>query len=113
MKLALADIPRPFLAEPRIVASTADGAWQDFADLLDASGIAAAPHAGDLPQTLSFLSHLPSASRARLERGLAARGSGAAPPPALRRPSGPEAWMLLTEGSIALSRSNDQRPAKM
>lgn len=113
MKLALADIPRPFLAEPRIVASVADGAWQDFADMLDASGIADAPAAGDLPQTLSFLSHLPSASRARLDRVLAAHGKGAAPLSALRSPVGPDAKMLLTEGSLALSRSNDQRPAKM
>jgi 2-keto-4-pentenoate hydratase/2-oxohepta-3-ene-1,7-dioic acid hydratase in catechol pathway len=112
MKLALAEIPRPFLAEPRIVASAADGAWQDFADLLDACGIADAPDAGDLPQALAFLSQLAPGSRGRIERALAARANGAAQP-ALCKPVGPDAKLLLTEGSLALSRSNDQRPAKM
>ena len=112
MKLALADVPSPLLAKRRVLACGTNGAWHDFAAVLDESGIPDRPDAADLPRALAFLSGLAAGSRRRLERRLDARADGE-PAPAMRAPVDPDAKLLLTEGSIALSRSNDQRPAEM
>jgi 2-keto-4-pentenoate hydratase/2-oxohepta-3-ene-1,7-dioic acid hydratase in catechol pathway len=111
MRVALADLPSPFLAETRVVACGANGAWHELGAALGAVGIADAPAACDLPQALAFLSGLPAASRRKVERALDRAADGIAP--SLRKPLAPLSKVLLTEGSIALSRSNDQRPAKM
>jgi len=112
MRLAVADLPSPVLAEPRIIASGTDGAWHDFFAVLRGAGIAAAPDIEDLPHALTFLSALPSASRRRVERALDEDENGIVAP-RLLKPLAPDSKILLTEGSLALSRSNDQRPAKM
>lgn len=113
MRLALADIPSPFLAATRVVACGTNGAWHDLHAALGAAGIAGAPASCGLPQALAFLAGLAAPSRRRIERALDARRPDAAPAPALRAPVAPDAKLLLTEGSLALSRSNDQRPAGM
>lgn len=112
MKLSLADVPSPLLAERRVLACGTNGAWHDFATVLDESGIAGRPGGDDLPHALAFLSGLASGGRHRIEAALDARADGHHAP-ALRAPVDPDAKLLLTEGSIALSRSNDQRPAEM
>jgi 2-keto-4-pentenoate hydratase/2-oxohepta-3-ene-1,7-dioic acid hydratase in catechol pathway len=112
MKLALADVPSPLLAERRVLACGSNGAWHDFADALDDAGIAVRGGGRCLPQALALLAKLPAATRRRIERLLDARADGHAAP-AFRAPIDDDAKLLLTEGSIALSRSNDQRPAEM
>ncbi len=104
MRLALAHLPSPFLAAPRVVASGANGAWHECAKLL--------PAARDLAQALAALSLLTGAGRQRLERALDGMADGIAAPPLLK-PLEPLGKILLTEGSVALARSNDQRPAQM
>lgn len=112
MRLAVADIPSPFLLEERVIAAGANGAWHDFAGALRAAGIAGAPDPCGLPEALAFLARLPQASRRRVEHALDAAAKAVAGA-GLRKPLAPLSKILLTEGSIALSRSNDQRPAKM
>jgi 2-keto-4-pentenoate hydratase/2-oxohepta-3-ene-1,7-dioic acid hydratase in catechol pathway len=112
MRVAVAEIPSPFLAESRILASGSNGAWHDLAAVLSAAGVARAPGECDLPQALAFLADMPSVTRRRVERALDEHHDGVARP-ILRKPLAPDSKILLTEGSIALSRSNDQRPAKM
>ncbi|MGH7088559.1 MAG: fumarylacetoacetate hydrolase family protein, partial [Stellaceae bacterium] len=112
MRLALADIPSPFLAEERVIAAGSDGAWHDFAVVLHRSGIVGAPDPCTLPASLAFLAHLPRASRRRIAQALDAADDpilGAT----LKKPLAPLSKILLTEGSTALARSNDQRPASM
>src|SRR5579875_3193550 len=106
MRLALAEIPSPFLLEERVVAAGANGAWHDFAQALRATGIANAPEACALPDALSFLARLPAASRRRIEQTLD-RGRDALVGAELKKPLAPLSKILLTEGSIALARSND------
>lgn len=112
MRLALADIPSPFLAEERVIAAGANGAWHDFAAVLGAIGISGAPKPCDLPHALAFLARLPAASRRRIEHALDTLDDPVVGV-AFKRPLAPLSKILLTEGSIALSRSNDQRPAGM
>jgi 2-keto-4-pentenoate hydratase/2-oxohepta-3-ene-1,7-dioic acid hydratase in catechol pathway len=112
MRLALAEIPFPFLAEERVVAQGSNGAWHDFSSALREAGIAGAPADCDLPQALAFVSRLSAASRGRIEHALD-RSADAVIGPTLKKPLAPLSKILLTEGSIALARSNDQRPAKM
>ena len=112
MRVAVADLPSPVLAEPRVIASGSNGAWHDFFTVLRGAGIPEPPGTQDLPQALSLLSALPAASRHRIERALDEH-DGAIAAPRLLKPLAPDAKILLTEGSLALSRSNDQRPAKM
>lgn len=104
MRLALAHLPSPFLASPRVIASGANGRWHDGAALL--------PGAQDLPGALAAIAALNTAGRQRLARALDAMADGIATPP-LMKPLDPDGKILLTEGSVALARSNDQRPAKM
>ena len=40
MRLAIANIPRPFLLEPRVVAQNGAGTWHDLQDLLGETGLA-------------------------------------------------------------------------
>jgi 2-keto-4-pentenoate hydratase/2-oxohepta-3-ene-1,7-dioic acid hydratase in catechol pathway len=111
MKLALAEVPAPFLLEPRVMAQGADGSgWMTFADALAASGIVDGPPSGDIVTALAFVNGLKPAAIKKVERSLAAAPAGA--PPRLLRPIGPDRKLLLTEGRVALSRSNDQKPAK-
>jgi 2-keto-4-pentenoate hydratase/2-oxohepta-3-ene-1,7-dioic acid hydratase in catechol pathway len=113
MRLALADVPSPFLAEERVIAQGPNGTWHDFAAALRQAGIAGAPtDSCDLPHALSFLAAEPAATRRRIERALDA-DRDALVGPMLKKPLQPLSKILLTEGSIALSRSNDQRPANM
>jgi len=104
VKLALAHLPSPFLASPRVVASGANGHWHECAALLT--------RAQDLPSALAAISALTAAGRQRLARALDGMTDGIDAPPLLK-PLDPDGKILLTEGSVALARSNDQRPAKM
>jgi 2-keto-4-pentenoate hydratase/2-oxohepta-3-ene-1,7-dioic acid hydratase in catechol pathway len=112
MKIALAALPSPVLAETRVVAQSASGHWHDLARVLREIGCAGAPEDGGLPDALAFLAALGAGGRRKIERALDARPDGVAAP-ALLKPMDPLAKILLTEGRIALSRSNEQLPAKM
>lgn len=112
MKLALADVPSPLLRERRVLASGSNGAWHDFETSLAEAGIPGSPIGCDLPHALAYVSGLGAGGRQRIERVLDARADGARAP-AFRAPMAADSKLLLTEGSIALARSNDQRPAKM
>jgi 2-keto-4-pentenoate hydratase/2-oxohepta-3-ene-1,7-dioic acid hydratase in catechol pathway len=111
MKLSQAEVPAPFLLEPRVMAQGAEGAgWMTFADALAASGIVDGPPSGDIAAALAFVNGLKPAAIKKIERTLT--GASAGPSPRLLRPIGPDRKLLLTEGRVALSRSNDQKPAK-
>src|SRR6185437_11459573 len=112
MKIGIADLPWPFLAEPRIIAQNGAGTWHDLHTLMSEAGLAAPDRATTMAATLSRLSALGSSGRKKLERAL---GSAKQPisSPALAAPIDPLAKILLTEGRVALARSNDQLPAKM
>ncbi|MGH7036055.1 MAG: fumarylacetoacetate hydrolase family protein [Stellaceae bacterium] len=112
MKIALAAMPRPVLAEPCVMAQSASGHWHELRPLLDEIGHAGRPSDGGLASTLAVLGTLGVAGRRKLERVLDGRKNGIASP-ALLKPIDPLAKILLTEGRVALSRSNDQLPAKM
>ena len=111
MKIGIADLPWPFLAEPRVIAQNGVGTWHDLQTLMTEAGLAAPDQAATLPATLSRLSALGSSGRKKLERAL---GDAKLPvaSPALAAPIDPLAKILLTEGRVALARSNDQLPAK-
>jgi 2-keto-4-pentenoate hydratase/2-oxohepta-3-ene-1,7-dioic acid hydratase in catechol pathway len=112
MKIGIADLRWPFLAEPRIIAQNGAGTWHDLATLMTEAGLAAPDQAATLPATLSRLSALGNSGRKKLERAL---GSAKHPVahPTFAAPIDPLAKILLTEGRVALARSNDQLPAKM
>jgi len=112
MKIGIADLPWPFLAEPRIIAQNGAGTWHDLHSLMTEAGLAAPDQATTLPATLSRLSALGSSGRKKLERALGS-AKHAIVSPALAAPIDPLAKILLTEGRVALARSNDQLPAKM
>jgi acylpyruvate hydrolase len=59
---------------------------------------------------LAFVAGLKAGVLKKIERALAAQSPGAAP--RLLKPVGPDMKLLLTEGRVALSRSNDQKPAQ-
>ena len=112
MKIALADLPWPFLAETRIVARSAGDHWHDLHSVLADIGQSGIPASQELPAMLAYLSSLGAGARRKIERALDARKNGT-PSPALVKPIDPLAKILLTEGRVALSRSNDQLPATM
>lgn len=109
MKIAVADLPWPFLAEPRVIAQNGAGTWHDLQTLLSEAGLTTP---GTLPAILSRLSAIGSGGRKKLERALGSSTDGIASP-VLAAPIDPLAKILLTEGRVALARSNDQLPAKM
>lgn len=109
MKIAVADLPWPFLAEPRVIAQNGGGTWHDLQSLLSEAGLGSA---GTLSATLARLGAIGSSGRKRLERALGQASDGIASP-LLAAPIDPLAKILLTEGRVALARSNDQLPAKM
>ncbi len=111
MKIALADLPWPFLAETRIIAQADGGNWHDLCTIATELGLPGVPEANALPATLQFLSSLTGSAKRKLEDALRGRQNGTATPH-LQKPVDPLAKILLTEGRIALSRSNDQLPAK-
>jgi 2-keto-4-pentenoate hydratase/2-oxohepta-3-ene-1,7-dioic acid hydratase in catechol pathway len=80
--------------------------------LMTEAGLVTPDQATTMGATLSRLSALGSSGRKKLERAL---GSAKQPiaSPALAAPIDPLAKILLTEGRVALARSNDQLPAKM
>ena len=112
MKIGIADLPWPFLAEPRVIAQNGAGTWHDLHTLMTEAGLAPAEQEATLPAALSHLSALGSSGRKKLERAL---GHAKHPivNPAFAAPIDPLAKILLTEGRVALARSNDQLPAKM
>lgn len=112
MKIALADLPWPFLAETRVVAQAANGHWHDLAGALAETGVEGAPTSQELPAILAYLSSLGTSALHKIERALDECKNGVRSP-ALLKPMDPLAKILLTEGRVALSRSNDQLPAKM
>lgn len=112
MKIALADLPWPFLAETRVVARSANDHWHDLHSVLAEIGQSSIPASQELPATLAYLSSLGSGARRKIERALEECKNGT-PSPTLLKPMDPLAKILLTEGRVALSRSNDQLPAKM
>jgi len=112
MKIALAELPWPFLAETRVVAQAGNGHWHDLASVIDETGLAGAPTRKDLPAMLAFLASLGANAFHKIERALVPRVNGV-PNAALLKPMDPLAKILLTEGRVALSRSNDQLPAEM
>lgn len=111
MKIALAEMPRPVLAEPCVMAQSASGHWHELAGLLDDIGVAGGPTDGSLPKALAVLAALGAAGRRKIERALDERNNGSEIAPL--KPIDPLSKILLTEGRVALSRSNDQLPAKM
>ena len=112
MKIGIADLLWPFLAEPRVIAQNGAGSWHDLHRLMTEAGLAAADETTTMSATLSRLSALGGGGRKKLERVL---GSAKHPiaSPTLGAPIDPLAKILLTEGRVALARSNDQLPAKM
>ena len=112
MKIGIADLPWPFLAEPRVIAQNGAGTWHDLQTLMTEAGLAAPDQAATLPATLSRLNALGSSGRKKLERALGSAKHSIANP-AFAAPIDPLAKILLTEGRVALARSNDQLPAKM
>ena len=112
MKIGLADLPWPYLAETRVVAQATDGHWHDLASILAEIGFSGAPKTGALPEALALLSSLGAGAKRKIEHALDHRKNGV-PAPTLLKPMDPLAKILLTEGRVALSRSNDQLPAKM
>jgi 2-keto-4-pentenoate hydratase/2-oxohepta-3-ene-1,7-dioic acid hydratase in catechol pathway len=112
MKLAIANLPRPFLAEPRVIAQNGAGTWHDLQDLLSETGLAAHEEAGSFSAALAQVASIGSNGRKKLEKALSQKAHGL-PNVALTKPIDPLAKILLTEGRVALSRSNDQLPAKM
>jgi 2-keto-4-pentenoate hydratase/2-oxohepta-3-ene-1,7-dioic acid hydratase in catechol pathway len=110
MKLALAEVPAPYLLEPRVMAQGAGGGWTPFAAALAEAGILDGPPSGDIDAALAFAAAMKPGAIRKVERvldGIAAHGA-----PALLKPIGADRKVLLTEGRVALSRSNDQKPAK-
>jgi 2-keto-4-pentenoate hydratase/2-oxohepta-3-ene-1,7-dioic acid hydratase in catechol pathway len=112
MKIALAAMPRPVLAEPCVMAQSSSGHWHELAPLLEEIGQSGRSSDGGLSTALAMLGALGTAGRRKLERVLEGRKNGVGSP-ALLKPIDPLAKILLTEGRVALSRSNDQLPAKM
>ena len=112
MKIALASLPWPFLAETRIVAEAGNGHWHDLLTVLQETGMPEAPTSDSLPAMLAFLSTLSAKGREKIQRILDGRRNGVANP-AMLKPMDPLGKILLTEGRVALARSNDQLPAKM
>ncbi len=112
MKIGIADLPWPFLAEPRVIAQNGADTWHDLHTLMAEAGLATPDQATTMAATLSHLSAIGSGGRKKLERAL---GSAKHPVahPTFAAPIDPLAKVLLTEGRVALSRSNDQLPAKM
>jgi 2-keto-4-pentenoate hydratase/2-oxohepta-3-ene-1,7-dioic acid hydratase in catechol pathway len=111
MKLALAEVPAPYLLEPRVVAQGADGAgWVPLADALATAGVVDGPPSGDIAAALGFVTGLKTGALNKIERTLAGKPAAAAP--RLLRPIGPDRKLLLTEGRVALARSNDHKPAQ-
>lgn len=108
----MADLPWPFLAEPRVIAQNGAGTWHDLDTLLSETGLAAPAQGTSLPAALARLAAIGSSGRKKLERALGKKAQSIAVP-ALAAPIDPLAKILLTEGRVALSRSNDQLPAKM
>jgi len=112
MKIAFATLPWPVLLQDRVVAQSAAGNWHDLETVLTEIGLAGGLSASSLPAMLARLAELGTTGRRKIERALGARKNGIATP-ALLKPIDPLAKILLTEGRTALSRSNDQLPAKM
>ena len=75
-------------------------------------GISHSPLFSRPKHDMAFLSSLGAGVRHKIERALDHRKNGT-PDPTLLKPIDPLAKILLTEGRVALSRSNDQLPAKM
>jgi 2-keto-4-pentenoate hydratase/2-oxohepta-3-ene-1,7-dioic acid hydratase in catechol pathway len=111
MKLALAEVPAPYLLEPRVMAQGAGGGWTPLAAAIQEAGLVDGPPSGDIAAALTYLSELKPTPRRRIERVLEAKPTGRQPE-RLLKPVGPDRKLLLTEGRVALSRSNDQKPAK-
>ncbi|HEY1504821.1 MAG TPA: fumarylacetoacetate hydrolase family protein [Stellaceae bacterium] len=112
MKIGIADLPWPFLAEPRVLAQNGAGTWHDLHTLMTQAGLAMPDQATNMSATLSRLSALGGGGRKKLERALGHAKHPVASP-TLAAPIDPLAKILLTEGRVALARSNDQLPAKM
>jgi 2-keto-4-pentenoate hydratase/2-oxohepta-3-ene-1,7-dioic acid hydratase in catechol pathway len=111
MKLAVAALPAPFLIERRVLARNAGEGWHELGAALAEAGIPDGPAPGDVAGAFAFLSALGPAQRRRIERALDQSRNGLAVA-ALDKPIGPDAKLFLTEGRIALARSNDVAPAK-
>ena len=112
MKIGVADLPWPFLAEPRVIAQNGAGTWHDLQTLFGEADLGAASETVTLPTALSRLSALGTSGRKKLDHALAKKTHSLAAP-RLGAPIDPLAKILLTEGRVALARSNDQLPAKM
>ena len=112
MKIALADLPWPYLAETRVVAQATNGHWHDLASTLADAGFPDAAKTAALPEALTLLSSLGAGAKRKIEHALDHRKNGTAAP-TLLKPMDPLAKILLTEGRVALSHSNDQLPATM
>jgi 2-keto-4-pentenoate hydratase/2-oxohepta-3-ene-1,7-dioic acid hydratase in catechol pathway len=112
MKIGVADLPWPFLAEPRVIAQNGVGTWHDLETLLSETGLGGASEHSTLPAALARLSALGSSGRKKLEHALSKKTHSIAVPK-LAAPIDPLGKILLTEGRVALARSNDQLPAKM
>ncbi len=112
MKIALAALPWPVLLHDRVVVQSGESNWHDLETLLDEAGLAGSAGPDGLPSALAHLASLGTTGRRKIERILGTRKNRIASP-LLLKPIDPLAKILLTEGRTALSRSNDQLPAKM
>ncbi len=113
MKIGIADLPWPFLAEPRVVAQNGAGTWHDLHTLDDRSRACRARPGHDHGRDACRTSPPSAAAGARSWSARWAAPSIPIASPALAAPIDPLAKILLTEGRVALARSNDQLPAKM
>jgi 2-keto-4-pentenoate hydratase/2-oxohepta-3-ene-1,7-dioic acid hydratase in catechol pathway len=114
MKIAIADLPWPFLVAPRVIAQNGSGTWHDLETVLVRHGFAEANGSavlGSLPAMLSRLVAIGPNGRKKLAKTLDTQSDGIANP-ILSKPIDALTKILLTEGRVALSRSNDQAPAK-
>ena len=82
MKIALADLPWPFLAETRVVAQAANGHWHDLTSVIAETGLEGAPTSKELPAMLAFLSSLNAGALRKVQHALGERKNGV-PNPAL------------------------------
>ena len=112
MKIGVADLPWPFLAEPRVIAQNGAGTWHDLQTLFGEAGLGTTGESVTLPAALARLAALGTSGRKKLDHALAKKTHSLAAPK-LGAPIDPLAKILLTEGRVALARSNDQLPAKM
>lgn len=120
MRIGLADVPSPVLRRRRVVLEGSKKGWRDFESALALAGFAFEPDPGHptadseaylMADALAFVHDLTAAQRKKLEA--VADKAPALQDVQLRKPIDADGKMIVTAGREALSRSNEQLPAKM